>query len=132
MQVRRMTTLLEARQRTITLNRIAGAAREKKALELLRKEHPNADILSQRSLRDSQGSRLIDLLTGKGRRLDFVVVENGKVVKLVEVTSLSASKTAQLAKTARIRARWNPFVIGQDGKLIRIDPHVPEVVIRLP
>ena len=42
---------------------------------------------------------------GARRRLDFVVVEDGKVKGIYEVTSPTADKTAQLEKEMNIRGK---------------------------
>jgi hypothetical protein len=113
-------------------NQAAGAVREAQAAELLKAENPGARILSQRYLRDAQGKKLVDPVTGEGRRLDFVVVNNDVVTGITEVTSKTAEKTTQLAKTERIRALGDVFIRDPDTrKLIRVGPELQERVVRL-
>ena len=62
-----------------------------------KKKYPNAQILSERYIRDSSGVSVKDSF-GSRRRLDFVVVEDGKVRGIFEVTSPTADKTLQIRK----------------------------------
>lgn len=89
---------------TIIQNRLDGQRREREYYETLKKEHPDATIIKQADLRNSKGEIVKDVRRTKtGRRIDFVVVENGKVIKSVEVTSLTAPKDRQILKERRIR-----------------------------
>lgn len=99
----RLTSSTQARAPPIT-NKTEGDRREREYYETLKKEHPNATIIKQADLRNSQGEIVKDVRRTKtGRRIDFVVVENGKVIKSVEVTSLTAPKDRQILKERRIR-----------------------------
>lgn len=91
-------------------NKIDGDAREAIAHERLKAEHPDAKIFQERYLRDSTGKSVKDDITGERRRVDFVVVEDGKVTRVVEVTSTSADKVSQFAKEQRIRAAGGTYV----------------------
>ena len=59
---------------------------------------------------------------GARRRLDFVVVEDGKVKGVYEVTSPTADKTAQMVKEADIRRNGGTHVkeAGKNGALYDI------------
>ena len=83
-------------------NKVVGNAREAIALEHLKKQHPNATILRERYIRDASGKSVRDAFESR-RRLDFVVIEDGKVKGVYEVTSPTADKTAQLEKEMNIR-----------------------------
>jgi len=106
----------------ITPNKAAGLEREAIAKDWLQQKHPNADILSERYLKDAKGKSIYDTVTDSRRRVDFVVVENGKVVGVYEVTSPTADKTAQLRKEERIRSRGQTYIKepGRNGKLHNI------------
>jgi RHS repeat-associated protein len=96
-------------------NKVDGDARETIALERLKSEHPNGTILKERYLRDADGRSVKDIGiddggTGQRRRLDFVVIEDGKVVRVVEVTSPTADKTLQLQKEGRIKEQGGTYV----------------------
>lgn len=64
----------------------------------------------ERLLRDANGKKATDPLTGEGRRIDHAVIEDGEARYLVETTSKTADKSAQLAKEARIRANGGTFI----------------------
>ena len=83
-------------------NKVAGNAREALAKRWLQKKYPNAQILSERYIRDSSGVSVKDSF-GSRRRLDLVVVEDGKVRGIFEVTSPTANKTLQMRKEQYIR-----------------------------
>ena len=71
-------------------------------------------------LRDENGEIVKDPVTGEARRIDFVVVKDGKVVDSVEVTSKTADKTEQTAKEDRIRENGGNYIKTTDGDLVRI------------
>jgi len=88
-------------------NAIEGRAREAIVKEQLQAEYPNAEVYSQRYIRGANQGRLLDPVTNEGRRFDFVVVEDGQIRDIVEVTSPGEDKTVQFGKTERI-LRANP------------------------
>jgi len=102
-------------------NKIAGDAREEIARKYLEKQNPNATILSERYIRDADGKSVKDI-EGSRRRLDFVVVEDGKVKGVYEVTSPTADKTAQRLKEMDIRNNGGTHVKepGRKGKMYDI------------
>lgn len=59
--------------------------------------------------------------TNTARRIDFVIVKNGKVVDSIEVTSQTADKTDQMAKESRIRENGGVFIKDDDGNLIEMN-----------
>lgn len=96
-------------------NKIDGDKREAIALTILRQEHPNAIILKERYLRNSDGASIRDVGieeggTGERRRVDFVVVEDGKAIRVIEVTSPTANKDLQFEKEERIRQKAKVYV----------------------
>ena len=102
-------------------NKVAGDAREAIAKTWLENKFPNAKILSERYIRDIKGKSVKDTF-GSRRRLDFVVVEDGKVKGVYEVTSPTADKTAQMVKEADIRSNGGTHVKepGKNGALYDI------------
>lgn len=94
----------------VTINQKAGRARERLVAAELRAQFTNASVQSERLLRDADGNKLIDKLSEEGRRIDLAVIENGKVLKLVEVTSLTANKTSQELKEDNIRINNDVFI----------------------
>lgn len=87
-------------------NKIDGLQREAEVRNELEEKYPaeeGYEIISEAYLRDADGNIVKDPETGKARRIDFVVVKDGKVVASIEVTSKTADKSDQLAKESRIR-----------------------------
>ncbi|MGP4804234.1 hypothetical protein ACSV5G_10730 [Agrobacterium cavarae] len=103
----------------VVKNAMDGRLREKLVAEQLRKQYPNAVVMNQVYIRGSDGKRFKDPDTGKARRLDHVVIENGKVLKIVETTSPTASKVAQSFREENIRNSGGTYVKDRStGKLV--------------
>ncbi|HVC79789.1 MAG TPA: RHS repeat-associated core domain-containing protein [Chloroflexota bacterium] len=110
-------------------------AREDAAVAIVQEQFPQAQILEERYLLNAQGKKITDLVEGRGRRLDIVVVEDNKVVAIREVTTPTEAlgKGPQLAKTLRIRSRGEVFVRDPiTRKLIPVPPGVTEELLPLP
>ena len=126
----------EVRASQIEANREAGADREKLALEILKKEYPEDEgytIEREQYLRDENGNIVKDPETNEARRIDFLVVKDGQVVKSIEVTSETAPKDAQMAKEERIREAGGNFIKNKEtGLLIEIPSEVQTQVRRYP
>lgn len=108
-------------------NKQDGLAREKEVEEELKEKYPESEgyeILREASLRDKDGNIARDPETGEGRRIDFVVIKDGKVVDSVEVTSKTADKTEQTAKEERIRDAGGSYVRDKNGNLVKIPDDV--------
>ena len=87
--------------------------------------------MSECCLRDKEGSVVHDPKTGEARRVDFVVIKDGEVVKSVEVTSETAPKTEQMDKEARIRYAGGNFIKDHGtGELVPFAPGVQTEVVR--
>ena len=95
----------------IKANQAAGAAREVAEHADLVKANPGASVQNQQYLRTADGKIAKDPVTGTGRRLDHVVIKDGKVKDVVETTSQKANKREQIGKENRIR--------NSDGTYIR-------------
>ncbi|WP_176832934.1 polymorphic toxin-type HINT domain-containing protein [Celeribacter baekdonensis] len=101
-------------------NQIAGQKREALTADELRTEHPGASVQNEQYLRSSDGKIAKDPETGTGRRLDHVVIEeDGTVAKTVETTSLTADKTAQIAKEQRIRENGGTYIRDRRDRELR-------------
>lgn len=101
-------------------NKEEGLRREAEVEEELEKKYPESEgyeIVSEAYLRDSEGRIVRDPETGEARRIDFVVVKDGKVVDSIEVTSETADKTGQTAKEERIREAGGNYIRTSDGSL---------------
>jgi RHS repeat-associated protein len=108
----------------ISENQAEGAAREEKREKELKKMYPNGDVQREQYLRDKDGKRLKDnkRFTGESRRVDMVVIKDGKIVHIEEVTSKTADKTRQERKTKRIRASGPVFIRDRKTKkMIRLN-----------
>ena len=118
----------------VEINRLDGAAREGAVAGELEKTYLESDgchIQDQCTLRDEAGRTVLDPISGESRRLDFVVVKDGQVVKSLEVTSETADKTAQIAKENRIREVGGNFILDRTtGKLVSFAPGVRTEVTR--
>lgn len=108
-------------------NKLDGIRREQEVDKELEKKYPpeqGYSILSEKWLLDKDGNIVKDPETGKARRIDFVVVKDGKVVDSVEVTSKTADKTEQTQKEERIRANGGTYIRDNDGNIIKIPENV--------
>jgi len=91
-----------------------------------------ATIVNEAYLRTADGIRAVDPLTGTARRIDSVVIQGGRAIDSVEVTSLTATKRAQILKEMRIRNNGGTFVRDRaTGQLIDVG-QVPTQIIRKP
>ena len=111
---------------------VAGRGREKAFFKQLKRENPGALVLHQRTLRNSAGKKVLDPITGKGRRIDFAVVKDGRVIRLYEVTSLLANKNQQILRQTRIVNAGGSFIrLPGSYQLLNIRG-VPSEIVRMP
>ena len=120
----------------IVKNKIDGTVREERVLEKLKMKYGDNNIIREALIRDSSGVPIKDLLTNEARRLDFVVIEGKKVIQSIEVTSETASKTAQMAKEARIleqaKKMGGAFIKHPvTGELIELGESIVTEIVRL-
>lgn len=114
-------------------NKIDGLRREAEVQAELEKQYPadkGYEIVPEAYLRDARGNIVKDPVTGKARRVDFVVVKDNKVVDSVEVTSKTADKTEQLAKETRIRNMGGNYIYDANGNLAEYSDNVSTRVER--
>lgn len=119
----------------VVQNKLDGCRREEQVGRELKKMYPERKgytVLRERELCDRDGNPVKDSATetGQKRRIDFVVVKDGKVVDMVEVTSETAPKRNQLQKEYRIRSMGGNYV-KYDGKIYHIPDNVETRVRRL-
>lgn len=108
-------------------NKAEGCRREKEVENELKEKYPESKgykIESEVYLRDKDGNIVKDDKTGEARRIDFVVLKDGKVVDSVEVTSKTADKTEQSAKEDRIRENGGNYIKDSNEDLIEIPKDV--------
>jgi uncharacterized protein RhaS with RHS repeats len=104
-------------------NKKDGTAREDARATELQKKYPDATVQRESYLRDSKGKRIKDTgFTGESRRVDMVVIKDGKVIHIEEVTSKTASKTSQEKKTQRIRSKGPVYIRDRATKKLILLP----------
>lgn len=115
----------------------AGLLREDSARRILAGRYPNERIQAETYLLNRDGTRALDPLTGKARRIDFVMFSHGRVSRRFEITSQFADKRGQLAMEWRIlsrtrsgRPRSGPAYVldRQTGKLVPVSSDVSQVM----
>lgn len=92
----------ETTEKQITKNKYDGIEREEKVLKDLINEHGEDNVIREALIRDKNGIPIKDLVTNEARRIDFIVKQGEKIIKSIEVTSETASKSLQMAKELRI------------------------------
>lgn len=121
-----------AEEPTVLKNRRDGLKREAQTEAELKQQYPDASVQREQYLRTSDGKIAKDPLTGEGRRVDHVVVEDGQVVDSVETTSMTSDKADQIAKENRIRAAGGTYIRDRDtGDLLDMS-NVPTRLERKP
>lgn len=111
----------------IIKNKLDGLERENDVEKELKEKYPESEgytVESEKPLRDENGNIVRDPETGEYRRIDFVVIKDGEVVDMVEVTSKTADKTEQTNKENRIRENGGNYIRTDDGELVRIPDNV--------
>ncbi len=99
-----------SKEKSIVKRKSAGDLREVKEQNILENKYPGADVQNQQYLRDINGKIVKDPVTGEGRRIDHVVIKDGRPLDAVETTSMNANKTSQTAKENRIREAGGTYV----------------------
>ena len=98
-----------------------GSTRANRVQSKLEGFFRGASVQRELDLRDAEGNIVKDPITGEGRRLDHVVIKDGKALAVVESTSEGSSKSSQESKEMRIRGAGGTFVRDRNtGKLISI------------
>ncbi|MDQ5903914.1 MAG: Filamentous hemagglutinin N-terminal protein, partial [Pseudomonadota bacterium] len=124
-----ITTLPAAQQSTwqdfilqaVQDNAIAGSRREREVTIDLQTKYPGGSVQNQQYLRDRDGNIVIDPSTGTARRLDHVVVVGGKIVDVVETTSLTAEKDKQIEHERETRKAGGVYIRDRNtGNLIEV------------
>ena len=119
---------LEKKRKDILINnKDAGKKREEEVLNELRQKYPEDKgykIEREVPLRGKDGEIAKDPVTGEGRRIDFVVIKDGKVIDSIEVTSKTANKEEQMSKDHRIREKGGNYIKDSNGNLIEMPENV--------
>jgi hypothetical protein len=92
-------------------NAAAGTRREAQTAAELATENPGKVVQGQRTLRNAEGKKVVDPVTGEGRRVDHAVIDReANTAKTFETTGQNVSKEEQLAKEQRVREAGGKFV----------------------
>ena len=120
----------------VTKSKLEGTAREEKVMEDLISKNGEDNVIREAFLRDKDGVPIKDPETGEARRIDFIVKQGKKIIESIEVTSETASKTAQVAKEKRIleeaAKRGGAFIKDKSGELIEFTKDIITEIRRLP
>lgn len=120
----------------VTRSKLEGTAREEKVMEELISKNGDDNVIREALIRDKDGIPIKDPETGESRRIDFIVKQGKKIVESIEVTSETASKTAQIAKENRIleeaAKRGGAFIRDKSGELIEFTKDIITEIRRLP
>lgn len=109
-----------AQRRQIRTNRRVGARRERRVERWTRLRHFTCSVQRQKDLLDRRGRPALDPVTRQGRRMDLAVITPfGRLSSLIEITSRSANKREQEAKTQRILKRYRKLYIRDDRGQLR-------------
>ena len=88
-----------------------GAERQAKTAAELAVENPGKIVQNERMLRNAKGEKVIDPVTGTGRRVDHAVIDQkANVAKTYETTGENVSKVNQLRKEDRIRDAGGTYI----------------------
>ena len=111
-------------------NTIEGDRRHQEFNAKIKEKYPNATIQCECYLRDAAGKSVKDPITEERRRVDTVVIENGKA-QTFEVTSTTADKTKQVLKETNIRSEGGIYIRDRSTKDLIPVNGVSEIV-RIP
>lgn len=109
-------------------NLVEGRRRQLETEAELKEQYPNASIQAEQYLRDSERRIARDPLTNEGRRIDHVVIQDGKIIDSIETTSPSAPKLPQADKENRIRKVGGNYIRDREsGCILEIGCNTREV-----
>jgi hypothetical protein len=97
-----------------------GAQREAKTASELATENPGKSVQRERTLRDAEGKKVTDPVTGEGRRVDHAVIDReANKAKTFETTGPNVNKSPQLvAKEQRIREAGGTHIRDKETRKI--------------
>jgi hypothetical protein len=107
----------KATAKVVAENAKAGAEREVKTAAELKAENPGKVVQDERMLRNDEGKKVVDPVSGEGRRVDHAVIDReANTAKTYETTGMNVDKTEQLAKEQRIRDAGGTFIRDKETK----------------
>lgn len=104
-------------------NVVTGIQRAAKTAKELADENPGKAIQHERTLRDANGNKVLDPVTGEGRRVDHVVIDrDANTAKTYETTGENVDKRLQQEKEERIIKTGGIYVRDREtGKLVPVE-----------
>ena len=104
-------------------NIATGVQRAAKTAKELADENPGKAIQHERTLRDVSGNKVLDPVTGEGRRVDHVVIDrDANSAKTYETTGENVDKRLQLDKEKRIIEAGGKYIHDKEtGELIPVE-----------
>ena len=111
-------------------NAVEGDRRHQEFNAKIKEKYPDATIQCECYLRDASGKSVKDPVTSERRRVDTVVIKDGKA-QTFEVTSPTADKTKQLRKETKNRAECGAFIRNRETREIVPVSGISEIV-RIP
>jgi hypothetical protein len=120
------------RTATVLENSATGARREAQVATQLAAENPGKVVQGQRLLRDATGTKVIDPVTGTGRRVDHAVIDrSANTAKTYETTGPSVRKELQIQKEDRIRSQGGTFIRDRETRKVVPTQGTSEVIRKL-
>jgi len=89
--------------------------------------YPQSSVQNEHNLLDSAGNRVIDPETRTGRRLDHVVIHEGRVIDVVETTSLTANKRKQLLHESDVRNNGGVYIRDKETGELLVVPEISRI-----
>jgi hypothetical protein len=100
-----------------------GAQRAAKTAEELAAENPGKVVQQERTLRDANGNKVVDPVTGEARRVDHAVIDrDANSAKTYETTGDNVDKRLQQKKEERIVGTGGTYIRDKEtGKLVPVE-----------
>lgn len=112
-------------------NKSDGTKREERVQKKLEGKFKGSSVQREQTLLDMNGKKVVGR-DGTGRKIDHVVIKDGKVTHSIETTSKTTNKVQQSAKEANIRAKGGNFIRDREtGDLVDMPKDVETRIIRV-
>ena len=108
-------------QRQMRVNRETGAQRATEGRKQIQADNAGKRTQSETMLRNENGTKAVDIETGRGRRVDEVVFDGDGTARTFEITGADVDKREQEQKEDRILENGGSFVRDRmSGELCRV------------
>lgn len=107
----------------VTKNHQEGLRRQDEVAQELAAENPGKVVQGERLLRDETGKKVVDPVTGQGRRVDHAVIDRDKgTARTYETTGNAVDKTVQLEKEQRVRDAGGRYIRDKETrKMVEVE-----------